>query len=225
MLPVSIVDRAVTLGIDIIAVSDHNTAENVDNVFSEGQKAGITVLPSIEVTTTEGAHVLALFETPQKARALESIIHMRHKQRESARMGSGNFLSLIDQDSIFGAIKNNSYDYMWSGLTLNEVVEKTHQIGGIVIASHIDRSFMSVISELGEVPSALFFEALEISAATPQTAALRKFSAYRSIPWVRSSDAHELNDIGRQTTIFRLNAPSFLEIARVLRERQPDIMP
>ncbi|MBN2654261.1 MAG: PHP domain-containing protein [Nitrospirae bacterium] len=224
MLPSAIVDRAVELGIDIVAISDHNTAENVDEAFFEGQKAGITVLPSIEVTTTEEAHVLAIFETPQKARALETIIHMRHKKRESLRTGRDNFLSLLECNNSFDSLKKNTYEYMWSGLTLNEVIEKTHAIGGITIPSHIDRDFMSVISQLGEVPSNLFFEALEISSATPQAVALRRYAAYKSIPWVRSSDAHQIYDIGRQTTIFRINAPSFQEIAIALRERRMDLI-
>ncbi|MCE5311721.1 MAG: PHP domain-containing protein [Nitrospiraceae bacterium] len=224
MQPGLIVDMAASRGIDIIAVSDHNTAENVEEVFLEGQRAGITVLPSIEVTTTEEAHVLAIFDTPQKARSLETIIHMRHKKRESDRQGRDNFLSLLECNKSFGSLKKSAYDLMWSGLGLREAVEITHSIGGIAIASHIDRDFMSVLSQLGSIPDYLFFEALEISSATPSQIASRRYSKYSSIPWVRSSDAHQLEDIGRQSTVFKIKTPVFEEIASVLRERKLDLI-
>lgn len=224
MTPVLIVEAAAERGIDIIAVSDHNTAENVDDVFAEGSSRGITVLPAIEVTTTEEAHILALFDTPQKAHALEAIIHMRHKRRKSEREGRDNFLSLLECDETFESVKKSAYDFMWSGLSLREAVEKVHSLGGMVIASHIDRDFMSVISQLGKIPDDLFFEALEISFATPQQVAERRYSQYASIPWIRSSDAHQLDDIGRQATFLELNAPDFQGIADVLRDRRMDLI-
>ena len=63
MTPNNIVNMALICGLDMIAVSDHNTAGNVDAVMKVGQTAGITVVPAMEVETMEEIHVLCLFPT------------------------------------------------------------------------------------------------------------------------------------------------------------------
>ncbi|MEG1996651.1 MAG: PHP domain-containing protein, partial [Oscillospiraceae bacterium] len=63
MTPNNIINMASLLGLDVIAVSDHNSAKNLPAVFKLGKKAGITVIPAIEVTTAEEVHVLCLFYT------------------------------------------------------------------------------------------------------------------------------------------------------------------
>jgi PHP family Zn ribbon phosphoesterase len=47
--------------------------------------------------------------------------------------------------------------------------------------------------------------------------ALGKFSRYRSLPWITSSDAHQLEDIGRKTIGLYMNHASFEELTLVLR--------
>ena len=36
-------------------------------------------------------------------------------------------------------------------------------------------------------------------------------------PWIASSDAHRLEDVGKRTTVFRMEEASFEEIALALR--------
>ncbi|HEC34300.1 MAG TPA: PHP domain-containing protein, partial [Chloroflexi bacterium] len=63
MLPEFIVERAQELGLQIIAVTDHNSAENAAAVVNAARGTGITVLPGMEVQTREEVHLLALFDT------------------------------------------------------------------------------------------------------------------------------------------------------------------
>lgn len=61
MTPNNIVNMASLLGLDLIAVSDHNTALNLPAVFSVAKQVGLTVIPAIEANTAEEVHVLCLF--------------------------------------------------------------------------------------------------------------------------------------------------------------------
>ena len=62
MSPPAIVDAALAAGLDMIAVCDHNAAGNVRAV-AEAAAARLAVIPGIEVTTVEEAHVVGLFPT------------------------------------------------------------------------------------------------------------------------------------------------------------------
>ena len=63
MLPEFIVERAQELGLQIIAATDHNSAENVAAVVNAARGTNITVLPGMEVQTREEVHLLTLFDT------------------------------------------------------------------------------------------------------------------------------------------------------------------
>lgn len=63
--PGAIVDAAISAEITLIAIADHNTFRFVRPVQDEIKKRGDTnliVLPGIEITLQEGAHVIAIFD-------------------------------------------------------------------------------------------------------------------------------------------------------------------
>ena len=62
MTPERIINRAVDRGLDIIAISDHNSAENLGVAMEIASRSSIAVLPSIEITSSEEVHVLAIFD-------------------------------------------------------------------------------------------------------------------------------------------------------------------
>ena len=63
MLPEFILERAQELGLNLIAVTDHNSAENAAAMMTAAKGTGITVLPGMEVQTREEVHLLCLFDT------------------------------------------------------------------------------------------------------------------------------------------------------------------
>ena len=69
MTPNNIVNMAQLAGLDVIAVADHNSALNCPAVMAAGERAGLLVLPGMELTTSEEVHVLCLFETLKGALA------------------------------------------------------------------------------------------------------------------------------------------------------------
>ena len=53
MTPNNIANMAALSGLDVIAVTDHNTAGNARAVVEAGEKAGVCVVPGIELETSE----------------------------------------------------------------------------------------------------------------------------------------------------------------------------
>lgn len=57
----SLLDKCVDLGIEVIAVTDHNHAGSIALFKKEAATRGITVFPGFEAASSEGVHVLCLY--------------------------------------------------------------------------------------------------------------------------------------------------------------------
>jgi predicted metal-dependent phosphoesterase TrpH len=82
--PAELVDAAVKAGLDLIAVTDHDTMDSVREVQSRGEAAGLTVVAGQEVTTKWPAqtHILGWFlEKPiTRGMSLEDTVAAIHAQ-------------------------------------------------------------------------------------------------------------------------------------------------
>ena len=82
--PAALVDAAVKAGIDLIAVTDHDTMDSVKETQSRGEAAGLTVVAGQEVTTRGPAqtHILGWFlEKPiTRGMSLEDTVAAIHAQ-------------------------------------------------------------------------------------------------------------------------------------------------
>lgn len=211
MTPRRVINSALGKGLHIIAIADHNSAENTEVAVRTGQEQGITVLPAMELTSQEEVHVLAIFDSTENTASLQEIIYNKLQDGCNDELNIGYQLIVNESDEILAY--NRKLLIGATSLPLGELVRSIHDFGGLAIASHIDRGHFSVISQLGFIPDDAAFDALEISYNMGRQDAAVQFSNYAVIPWITSSDAHNLNDIGRRTTTFLLNEPSFDEIA------------
>lgn len=215
MTPLRIIDAAVKKGLDVIAISDHNSAENAEIAVKIAEGRGIKVLPAMEVTSYEEAHVLAIFDSIEKVMGMQEIVYKNLPDGINDEMLSGYQVVVNENDEVLGF--NKRILFGTTNLSLNALVDTIHSFGGIAVASHIDKEIFSVVSQLGFIPDDIAFDALEISYNTKRQRAESVFGAYKSIPWITSSDAHHLTDIGRRTTLFFLEELSFEEIKMALK--------
>lgn len=84
MKPQAVVDRAMTVGLDMIAICDHNSAENLIAFIEAGKKEGLAVLPGMEVASREEIHLLAFFNRPEDCLTLQGLVyqHLPGKNEE-----------------------------------------------------------------------------------------------------------------------------------------------
>ncbi len=211
MTPARVVSTAIEAGLDIIAVTDHNTAENIPSVIKVNGE--ITVIPGMELTTAEEAHILALFPD------IESVMRLQEIAYNDLPL-TGNKRILYEQVVVNEkdeVLRFNDRVLMdATGLGVKEAIGIIHDLGGITVACHIDREAFSILTQLGFIHDSLNFDALEISFRTKKDKALKMFDIYKRYPWITSSDAHHVSDIGRAATEFIMNKASFEEIALAL---------
>ncbi|HDP36135.1 MAG TPA: PHP domain-containing protein [Candidatus Hydrogenedentes bacterium] len=217
MTPRAIVMAAIAAGLDLIAVCDHNSAENTAAVQQAARDfAGdlFGVIAGMEITTVEEAHIVGLF--PDAGSALSASRELK-KHLPTVRAGGGGYGRQCVMNAAGEILREMDAMLCWaSDLSVDETVALVHHHGGLAVAAHIDRPSFSVISQLGFLPENVVFDALEISAAGMKEGRNAAFSNL-GFPIICASDAHFPDNIGDGSTVFLVECPSFAEIALALK--------
>lgn len=207
MQTAAIIEHAKKAGLDMIGICDHNSGENVSAVMKAGERQGLAVIPGVEVTSREEVHILGLFDTEQDLMSLQDIIY-ENLPGQNDEEAFGPQLIMDEYGNVVG--QNSRLLIGATTLTLEQVIDAIHQFAGLAIASHIDRQRFSLIGQLGFIPKGLKLDAVEVS----NPSSVRQEYGY---PVVTSSDAHFLEDIGRNSTCFMIEDASLKEISKALR--------
>jgi len=217
MHPRALVQELVAKGIDIAAITDHNASENIIHVMHAARDTALTVIAGMEVTTREEAHVLALFENLKNVERFQQIVYKRLPDAPDEARNCENQPIVNERGEVEGFNMHPLFSATY--MPLNEVTDYIHHFGGIAVASHIDRSFFSVISQMGAVPAEARFDGLELSSSLGIAGGRRWFPELADYPFITSSDAHCLADVGRSCTRMHLESPCFEEIRLALLRR------
>ena len=194
MAPSEIVRRAAAAGMDGIALTDHQSARNAPAIAECARRAGLACLFGLEVQTAEEVHTLALFDTVEQALALTDWVYEALPKRVNDPDTFGDQPVVTADDEIV--------EMEWRILamgcrrTIPETAAKVRELGGLYIAAHVDRPNYSVLSGLGAVPEGCF-DAIELSRTADEAMWLPRVAGYAA---VRSSDAHNLEDVARVWT-------------------------
>ena len=214
MSPRAVVERARAAGLDIIAVTDHNTTENSAAVIQAARGTELAVLPGMEMTTAEEVHILGLFDPgtelgPFQATVYRNLPDVPSKKRfvkDQVIVDAADYVTGFSPHCLFGATR----------FSVQEAVDLIHGHGGLAIACHVDRESFSIISQLGFIPPSLHLEAVEVSPRLTVAEARTAFGPFDPRPVVRFSDAHQPEEIGCATTDFLIASPSLEEIRKAL---------
>lgn len=213
MSPKGILSTALEMGLDIIAICDHNSSENSAAVIKAAKNKKIDVIPGMEVTSEEEVHVLALFEDVALACEFQEIVY-RNLPGKNDKDAFGMQVIVNDKEEVMGFSER-----LLIGATtipLEDIILSIHAFGGLAIASHIDRESFSILGQLGFIPENLGLDALEISPNITMVDAKKKYP--QNYPIVSSSDAHYPRDIGKSFTSFLLEDGTLCEIKKALKE-------
>jgi len=215
MTPYRIVEKAASLGLNIIAICDHNSVENAEVTKRLAKKKGINAIPGIEVTSFEEVHIVGLFRDISSALRIQDIVYDNLQPGENDVDAFGYQVVVNENDEVLGF--NNRLLIGATNLSVSKVVETIHSFGGLAIASHIDREGFGIIGQLGFIPPELSLDALEISRNITIDNAKTRFGEYSHFPWLTSSDAHELSDVGKVSTGFFMEHSTFDELCLALK--------
>jgi len=212
MSPKRIVERAAKKGLDIIAISDHNSAENTGAAVKLGRMKGMVVFPGMEVNTREEVHLLTVFEHVSQALAMQEEIYRRLEGKNDPKIFGDQIIANI-HDEVEGF--NERLLIGAVDMALEDVVDKVHELGGLCMASHVDRPSYSLISQLGFIPPGLDLDGIEISTPDAKGVVLNYVGEAPSL--VCFSDSHRLEQIGAVFSTFFLEQPVFAELRKAFK--------
>jgi hypothetical protein len=217
MYPSALIEKSMAEGLDVIAVCDHNASENVEYALRLAKGKPITVLPGMEISSLEEVHVLAFFDDLHDLLQLQATVyeHLPGSNREDI---FGPQVIVNDRDEVEGM--NERLLIGATDLPLKDIVNEIHTLGGLAVASHIDRPSYSVLSQLGFIDPETPFDALEISAMTGMKEARRRYPELFGHAFIKSSDAHVVRDIGREFTTMILRTATIHELKLAFEKRE-----
>jgi len=213
MSPRDIVARAREVGLDIIAVTDHNMVENAVYAHEIGKRNNLLVLPGMELQTMEEIHLLAIFGPVETAlefqrriyESLPAVLNNPDYFGDQVVVDENDEIVRFEEKLLLNSVQ----------ISVDDAVALIKSLGGIVIPSHVDSPTFSIISQLGYVPENLAVDAVEIK-DRDRIPEVLPFIIKKGLPFVTFSDAHYLKDIGKRRTSLELTEASFECIGEAL---------
>ncbi len=193
MSPYNLVNMAKIFGYDIIALTDHNTCKNCGSAMKIGEKIGITVVPGMELCTSEEIHNVCLFPDLDKAMAFSDYIYGTLPPVKNREKIFGEQLIMDCEDGIIG--KEEILLTTASSVSISELDELVKKYGGVSYPAHIDRNSYSIISSLGDFPYEVESRCFELTPKAKAEDYLEKYPATKGRLIIRSSDAHYLTNM------------------------------
>lgn len=198
MTPNNIINMSLIKGLDIISVTDHNSAGNLRAVMELGNKTGIKVVPGLEVTTKEEVHVLCYFKELDNAIEFGNIIYnsLPFIKNNPEIFGEQNIYN--SKDEITGTLEKlliNASQY-----TIEDIFSIVKKYDGVMIPAHINKMTNGILGVLGFMPINLRIETVEVYSKMPING---KIAVKYKV--IYNSDAHQLVDISEAVNYFELN--------------------
>lgn len=193
MTPYNLVNMAKLLGYDIIALTDHNSCLNCPAALKAGEEAGITVVPGMELCTSEEIHAVCLFPDLKKALEFSDYVKSTMPPVKNDASIFGEQIVMDSTDRIIG--NEEILLTAASGISIDDAVKEVSRFGGAVFPAHLDRASYSVLSVLGFMYPEMGFAAAEFThkAYIPQYE--EKHPLLKEMKKLRNSDAHYLENM------------------------------
>ena len=187
MTPYNLVAMAHLKGLELIALTDHNTARNCPAAAEVAAGFGMGFIPGIEVSTSEEVHVVCLFPDLSAALDMDALIYENLPPIKNKAHIFGNQVLMDAGDTQLGEEERLLINAC--SISLTELPLLVHARGGLVIPAHVTRQSGGLLPLLGSFPPDLDADAYEYADDDPPEG-----MPHRLIQ-VKSSDAHRLVDI------------------------------
>ena len=200
--PASIAGMGAVTKLDVMALTDHNTARNCPAFFEACRFYGIVPIAGMELTTSEDIHTVCLFRNLEEAMSFNDYIDTCRIKIKNKTEIFGNQLIMNSNDEITG-----TDEYLLppaTSVSIEEISSIVKKYSGICYPAHIDRESNGIIAVLGTFPEHLDFKAAEMRDKIKLDEYKKKYPALGKKQFVFSSDAHHLWDINEAVNCFEL---------------------
>ena len=210
MKPYELVKAAKNAGLELIALTDHNSTKNCPAAAAAARELGIGFIPGVEITTAEDIHCICLFADLGKAAAFSRWL-------DSKRPGIPNRPAIFNRPGTVRPpvrqLSERELLYMARRVTINELYEEARRYGGLFWPAHIDKPSNSLYSVLGCWPEDLKTDAVELYYETEPD------DIPPEICRLRCSNAHRLWDLQWSGCELPLEAPDFQSLKNYLQSK------
>jgi len=214
MTPANIVGMAAVLGLEAIAVTDHNSCKNCPAVLAAAEEYGVIAVPGMEINTSEEVHAVCLFPELDAAMAFDDYVYERLLRFPNDEKIFGKQQLYNDQDEASGTIPwllINSVD-----ISFDQLWDLVRSYDGVMFPAHIDKSANSLIANLGFVPPDSQFKTAEVKDLS-KLHALRKSNPYlEGCKIISNSDAHYLEHLHEPELTLQVEEKSIRGIINAL---------
>jgi energy-coupling factor transporter ATP-binding protein EcfA2 len=212
------IDSAVDNGIDVLAITDHNTAAFAKAAVRAAEGKPLLVLPGVEISTHDG-HLLALF-APEKIGELDALAHASNLKlqdlSETEKRSTRSVLDLVEEIDRRGGLAIPAHVDVANGICAKlrqvELVEllTNPALAGLEFAKHEALSEWFTPND----PDPDRLAAWKARQKIPEL-------AERGLARLMSSDAHAPDKVGRDRasrtlTRLRLDDPNFSAIRNAI---------
>ena len=193
MTPANIAGMASLAGVQLLALTDHNSCGNCEPFMKACRQYGIVPVPGMELTTAEEIHLVCLFPDLAPALAFDREVKAHLLPVKIRPEVFGNQLMVDERDEIVG--EEELLLLSATSLQLEDAYALALYYGGAAYPAHIDRSANGIIAILGTMPPEPEFPAVELrDGSNLETYTGRYGLSGKHI--LCSSDSHNLWTVG-----------------------------
>ena len=200
----AIVGKTLSKGLDMIAITDHNTGYGYKKMCEAARGTQLVVLPGVEIIV-EGIHILAVF--PEKDTATDITYLLHNLKIKDEDMGKKETISSVE-------------------LSIPRVLEEVDRAGGIPIIAHTD-STKGLTKEIRGVWRAQLVRHKSLKVVEITKDETKDFfdgsdpSYRRKLSCIKGSDAHHPDEIGQRATWIKMGECNFRGLKQIIHE--PDL--
>jgi len=214
MTPANIAGMAAVKELDVVALTDHNTARNCPAFLKVAEAYGVLAIPGMEMTTLEEVHVVCLFPSLEKALAFDKYVY-------------DHFVPFPNDPEVFGKqeIRDENDNLIGTeplllinavNISFDETYDVVSRFNGVMIPAHIDKATTSLMSNLGFVPEGSKFKCVEVK-NMKNWHELKTANPYlQTCNVITDSDAHYLADINEPVNSIYINEKTVEAVLKAL---------
>ena len=207
MTPNNIAGMATLCGLNIVALTDHNSCRNCPAFWIAARRNGIIPIAGMELTTAEDIHLVCLFERLDDAMAFNDLVDSRRIRIKNRVDIFGEQLILDENDEPVGCEEDLLPNA--TTISLDEAPALVEGCGGICFPAHIDREANGIIATLGIFPEQPTFGCVELHDIEKLDSLKTENPALEGKLALTSSDAHYLHMMRDKSAYFELDDEPF----------------
>ena len=203
MTPNNIAGMAALKGLQIVALTDHNSCKNCPAFFEACKRLGLIPVAGMELSTAEDIHVVCLFEALDDAMRFDEALHSHIANIPNRPEIFGDQLILDGED-----VQTGTEDKLLISATdlwMSDAIALARSFGAHVHPAHIDREANGMIAVLGDIPAEYGFACVEYNGSERIEQIKSDYAVARDAKHVVSSDAHHLWDISEADNFIELD--------------------